>query len=164
MSIVYLGLGSNLGDSLHILQSALDLLNRDKKISLLKVSAFYGSKPLDNKKQPDYVNTVAQISTDYLPYDLLNQLQAVEKQFGRVRNGQHWASRTLDIDILLYDDLQLCEEKLIIPHVGMLERDFVLYPLSEIAPNVEIPGFGLLNEALKTCDNRGLEKLNDNNP
>ncbi len=161
MSVVYIGLGSNLGCSENILDSALESLSESSGIEIKQCASFYRSKPLENKNQPDYINTVACIVCECKALELLGLLQATEHQFGRQRDGERWASRTLDLDILLFDDVSMNHPRLTIPHAGMLARDFVLYPLFEIAPQIEIPGFGPIVEALKQCENRGLEKLNE---
>ena len=163
MSNVYVGLGGNLGDSPTIFENVLADFAQDESIDVISVSSFYVSKPLDNMQQPDYLNAVAHLLTQYSPHALLKQLQYLEKCHGRVRTGQNWASRTLDLDILLYDDLILNDAELVVPHPGMLERDFVLYPMAEISPAIEIAGYGSILSALKTCENRGLKKLNEHN-
>jgi 2-amino-4-hydroxy-6-hydroxymethyldihydropteridine diphosphokinase len=166
MASVYIGLGSNLGQSENIIASSLVYLSQNKHIDIRKSSSYYRSKPLDcpshkMNHQPDYINAVVNLMTDLTALDLLDVLQAVEVYFGRQRNVERWSSRTLDLDILLYDDLVINEVRLTIPHAGMLKRDFVLYPLFEIAPEIELPGFGSISKALDACENRGLEKLNE---
>ena len=161
MPVVYLGLGSNLGQSENIIASALTSLSECSGLNVKSCAPFYRSKPLESKKQPDYLNTVACLYCEYSALDLLNKLQLIEEHFGRQRNDERWASRTLDIDILLYDDVRMSNSRLTIPHAGLLQRDFVLYPLYEIAPEIEIPGFGPILSALQACENRGLEKLNE---
>ena len=160
MPPIYLGLGSNLGQSKDIISSALTLLSESSALEITRCAAYYRSKPLDGKKQPDYLNTVACLQCEYSPLALLDCLQGVEAHFGR-RREERWASRTLDLDILLYGDLCMNEVRLTIPHADMLRRDFVLYPLFEIAPEIVIPGFGPISRALDACENRGLEKLNE---
>lgn len=161
MSEAYIGLGSNLGQSENYITSALEFLSQTYSINIEKCSSLYRSKPLENKSQPDYVNAVAMITGEFTALALLDNLQAVENHFGRVRNGERWASRTLDLDVLLFDKLQIFEKRLVVPHAGMLQRDFVLYPLVEIAPDIEIPGFGPISQALEACENRGLEKIHE---
>ena len=158
MSTAYIGVGGNLGNVIETILSAFEVLKKNSNISSVVLSSFYESKPLGNTDQPQYINAVAAIETSYDPDDLLNTLQEVELQFGRVRE-ERWASRTLDLDILLFDDLQLTTERLTVPHAGMLVRDFVLEPLFEIAPNINIAGYGALRDALDSCENRGLKKL-----
>jgi len=161
MNEAYIGLGSNLGESEDLITSALDYLSETYKVEVNKCSSLYRSKPLENKDQPDYINAVACIVGEFAALELLENLQAVENHFGRIRNGERWASRTLDLDILLFDNMKIIEERLVIPHEGILQRDFVLHPLMEIAPNIEIPGFGAISQALAMCENRGLEKIHE---
>lgn len=161
MPIVYLGLGSNLGSSENTLNDALIYLTESFDIQMIQCSSLYRSKPLDNKRQPDYINAVASITCGYSAHELLERLQLVENHFGRQREVERWSSRTLDLDILLYDNAIINDNVLTVPHAGLLMRDFVLYPLFEIAPTIKIPGFGLIQQALAACDNRGLEKLNE---
>lgn len=161
MSKAYIGLGSNLGQSEDLITSALSFLSQSGVINVEICSSLYRSKPLCNKSQPDYINAVAMITGEFSALALLDKLQAVESHFGRVRNGERWASRTLDLDILLFDNIQINEQRLVVPHVGMLQRDFVLYPLMEIAPDIEIPGFGPISQAITACENRGLEKIHE---
>ncbi len=163
MPSVYVGLGGNIGDSQTIFGNVLADFSQDERIDVISVSSFYVSKPLDNKQQPDYLNAVVHLHSQYSPHSLLKQLQYLEKRYGRVRSGQNWASRTLDLDILLYDDLIINDAELVVPHPGMLERDFVLYPMYEISPTIEIAGYGSISSALKICENRGLKKFNEHN-
>ena len=109
--------------------------------------------------QPDYVNAVAAIDTDWEPLELLEQLQAIERRQGRIRGGEHWGPRTLDLDLLLYDDLQLETAVLVIPHPGLHRRAFVLYPLAEIAPDLNVPVRGALLVLLQNCPVGDLRKL-----
>lgn len=121
--------------------------------------------------QPDYINAVVAIETDRDELSLLDDLQAIESQHGRVRTGEHWGPRTLDLDVLLIGDKIINEARLIIPHPGLHERSFVLYPLQEIAPDLLIPdhdsltGLALkelpLRELIAQCDDKGLERISD---
>jgi len=161
MPVIYLGLGSNLGHSEEILSDVLNLFQCGAQFELQTCSSFYRSKPLEEMQQPDYINAVARLHTELTGRELLGHLQQIETRFGRTRTDERWTSRTLDLDILLYGDQQIIMSDLIVPHPGLLQRDFVLYPLYEIAPEIEIPGFGPISNALQTCKNRGLEKLNE---
>lgn len=111
--------------------------------------------------QPDYVNAVMAVDTILAPLTLLDELQAVENAFGRVRLGDHWGPRTLDLDILLYGDLQQISERLTVPHVGLSLREFVLYPLQEIAPELDVLGLGALGALVQACPRRGLSVIAD---
>lgn len=164
MSVAYIGVGGNLGNVVETVTSAFDELAQHPKIETVVLSSFYESQPLaltdaSDFAQPLYINAVARLETTLTPHQLLAVLQKTELRFGRVRTQEQWASRTLDLDIVLFDDLQLSDVDLIIPHAGMLMRDFVLTPLHELSPELIIPGYGLLIKALASCENRGLTKL-----
>jgi 2-amino-4-hydroxy-6-hydroxymethyldihydropteridine diphosphokinase len=126
-----IGLGSNLGDSIAILAGAIDRLQIHPQIELIAVSSWYRTAPL-GPPQPDYINGCATFQTSLAPLDLLNTLHAIEAEFGRVRR-EIWGARTLDLDLLLYDNLIIDLPTLQIPHPRMCERAFVLIPLAEIA-------------------------------
>lgn len=138
MNIAYIALGSNLNQPIEQLQSALQAIGRLPKTTLLKVSSFYQSKPLGPQDQPDYVNAVACIETQLAPLELLDALQQIENEQGRVRL-RRWGERTLDLDILLYNNLQLQSARLTIPHYDMKNREFVIIPLQEITPDLILP-------------------------
>ena len=159
MSQAYIGVGGNLGDVIGTINSAIEVLKQASGISTVSLSSFYESEPLGGSDQPQYINAVAGLKTTLNPEQLLSLLQEIELRFGRIRTEERWISRTLDLDILLFDDLQLTSENLTIPHAGMLVRDFVLEPLFELAPELNIAGYGLLSNALHSCENRGLKKL-----
>ena len=106
--------------------------------------------------QPDYVNAVAKLKTSLSAIELLDALQAIEQAQGRVRKENRWGPRTLDLDIILYSDHRIDNDRLTIPHYGMKEREFVLYPLHEISPQLQLPDGTLLIEILKDCDKKGL--------
>jgi 2-amino-4-hydroxy-6-hydroxymethyldihydropteridine diphosphokinase len=135
---VYIGLGSNLEQPVIQIEHALRLLDALPKCQLIQSSSFYGSTPLGPQDQPDFVNAVCHIQTDLSPNELLNQLQSIEQQLGREKK-RHWGERTIDLDILLYDQVIVDTEQLTIPHSQMHLRDFVLVPLQEIAPNIVLP-------------------------
>ena len=129
-----IGLGSNLGESLTTLENAIQNLNEVTGISLTSHSSWYRTKPVGGPPQPDYVNACALLNVELEPDALLETLLEIEQQFGRERK-ERWGARTLDLDLLLYDDLILDTPNLQIPHPRMIERAFVLVPLTEIAPN-----------------------------
>jgi 2-amino-4-hydroxy-6-hydroxymethyldihydropteridine diphosphokinase len=128
-----IGLGSNLGDSISILIGAIDRLQIHPQIEVVAVSSWYCTAPI-GPPQPDYLNGCVTIQTSLAPIDLLNILHAIEAEFGRVRQ-EVWGARTLDLDLLLCDNLIIDLPTLQIPHPQMLERAFVMVPLAEIAPN-----------------------------
>ena len=138
--IAYLSIGSNLGDKEGYLDYAVDQLNKDEYIKVNKVSTYIVTKPYGDVEQDDFLNGCLEIETLYDPMDLLAVVNDIEQGAGRKRLI-HWGPRTLDIDILLYDREIIMEEKLIIPHIEMAKRQFVLEPLNEIAPYAYHPGY-----------------------
>ncbi|MGB2360165.1 MAG: 2-amino-4-hydroxy-6-hydroxymethyldihydropteridine diphosphokinase, partial [Porticoccaceae bacterium] len=140
MALAYIGLGSNLSDlvdgqhrdSKSQLQLAIDSLSEHPQVQLLKVSSFYQTQAIGPGEQPDYINAAAMLQTELRPLALLDLLQSIENQQGRVRTVR-WGARTLDLDILLYDQLRENSSRLSLPHPRMHERGFVLAPLCEIA-------------------------------
>jgi 2-amino-4-hydroxy-6-hydroxymethyldihydropteridine diphosphokinase len=128
-----IALGSNLGDSLHTLEGALTKLSQTPGIIVRSRSSWYQTKAV-GPPQPDYLNGCALLEVELAPQILLDKLLAIEMEFGRVRQ-ERWGARTLDLDLLLYDDLILDTPTLQIPHPRMSDRSFVLVPLAEIAPN-----------------------------
>ena len=140
MSIVtYIGLGSNLGDSKVILTEAVHKL---ASLGDVKISKLYQSPPMGPQDQPNNLNAVVQLSTDLAPLALLDELQRFEQESGRVRL-RHWGERTLDLDLLIYAEEKIQHERLTVPHVGVMERDFVLIPLLDLDPNLHIDGIAL---------------------
>jgi len=157
---VYIGIGSTLQQPIEQVKQALVHLAEIPRSRLLAHSPFYRSTPLGPVEQPDYINAVAALETELAPLDLLDALQSIERQQGRVRSGERWGPRTLDLDLLLYGDQQIANDRLIVPHPGLGERNFVLYPLYDIAgENLRIPGLGLLGQLLHACPAQGLELL-----
>ncbi len=131
MATVYLGLGSNLGDREALMNQAVELLSQ--KIQILSVSSLYEAAPLGFTEQPSFLNAVLKANTAFSPRKLLNFTQSVERKLGRKRT-QPWGPRTVDLDILLYDNLVLEDPDLTIPHPRLHQRAFVLMPLCEIEP------------------------------
>ena len=134
----YLGMGSNMGDKKAYLDGAIEALNKIKGCQVEKVSEYLVTKPYGGVEQDDFLNACAQIKTLLSPEELLDVLHEIEKEAHRERIVR-WGPRTLDLDILLYDDVVMETDDLIIPHIEMELRDFVLKPLSEIAPNLRHP-------------------------
>jgi 2-amino-4-hydroxy-6-hydroxymethyldihydropteridine diphosphokinase len=159
MTRVYIGLGSNLAEPVRQLEGALDALARLPQCRLAAVSSLYASDPLGPPDQPRYVNAVAALDCDLPPLALLDALQAIEREQGRERKAERWGPRTLDLDILLFGDLQLDEERLTVPHYHMHARAFVLYPLAEIAPALVLPDGRPLRTLLVDCPFVGLDRL-----
>ena len=141
---VYLSLGSNVGDLSENINEAVKRLNADDDIRVIKVSGLIKTKPYGNTEQGDFLNGAAHIRTIYAPSELLKCINEIESLGGRNRKKEvRWGPRTIDIDILLYDDLIMDTEELIIPHVDMINRDFVLKPLSEIARYLRHPVYNM---------------------
>ena len=142
MAIAYLSLGSNIGDRLSNIQQAVQLLSLDENMVILKTSSFYETEPWGVKNQPWFVNAVIRIETELKPIELLRVINHTEERLGRCRELENrWCARTLDIDILFYDDLIFENEILTIPHKNLHNRAFVLVPMLEIAENYIHPVF-----------------------
>jgi 2-amino-4-hydroxy-6-hydroxymethyldihydropteridine diphosphokinase len=157
-SQAFIALGSNLENPISHVRKAFDELDQLPLSKLLVYSSLYRSAPVGRKDQPDFINAVASIETKLTPYELLSALLNIEKQHGRTREFPN-APRTLDLDILLYDDLKLHQHNLTLPHPRMGERAFVLYPLIEIAPKCHIPGLGVIAELLSACQEQRVERI-----
>lgn len=152
MQQVYIGLGSNLGDSANHLQQAISAIAQLPKTELIKASSLYSSAPLGAVDQPRYVNAVAHIATALTPIELLDALQHIEHVQGRVRQGERWGPRTLDLDILLFGQHVINEPRLCVPHYHMHARPFVLIPLAELCPkDFVLPNGQSLAELLAVC-------------
>ncbi|WP_462152067.1 2-amino-4-hydroxy-6-hydroxymethyldihydropteridine diphosphokinase [Pseudoalteromonas xiamenensis] len=139
MNLVYIGLGANLNDPVAHLQGAIRALQAHNEVRDVVVSPFYASKPMGPQDQPDYVNAVASFTTALSPDATLDVLQQIELDYGRVRKDERWGPRTLDLDILLFNQDVLETERLTVPHYGMKVREFVIYPLFDIAPELVMP-------------------------
>ena len=164
MATVYLGLGSNLDSPIEQLKLALHTLNHSPGIALEQTSSFYRSKPVGPQDQPDFINAVACIKCELAPHSLLQALQEIELRQGRKRTVR-WGARTLDIDILLYDQRVIETPSLCIPHREMTKRAFVLAPLAEINPRLSLPdgkGIQQLLNALPQSDVESLALVNKN--
>ena len=138
----FIGLGSNLDDPVSQLDQAITALQGAHGISLLAVSGYYETAPIGGPEQPPFINAVAECSTSLEPLALLQRLQAIETRQGRVRET-HWGPRTLDLDILIYGDLELTTPELTLPHPRLTERAFVLVPLADLAPDLSLNGHPL---------------------
>jgi len=161
MDNVFIGLGSNLDEPLSQLKKAIESLKHVKKSKLLHVSGFYQSAPIGPQDQPDYINAVAKMSTNLTAEHLLDELQSIENKQGRVRR-QRWGARTLDLDVLLFGNEIINTARLTVPHCGISERNFVLYPLNElVGSDFYIPKAGVLSELLAVSPMTGIERLNE---
>lgn len=155
----FIGLGANLDHPEQQLKNAVNALRQLPSSRFNNCSAFYGSKPMGPQDQPDYVNAVAEIETTLAPEALLDELQRIEQQQGRQRKDERWGPRTLDLDLLLYGMQQIATERLTVPHYGLAEREFVLYPLQDIAAELQLPDGRLLSDLLKQVPANSLHKL-----
>ena len=141
MAIAYIGIGSNLGNRQENCLRAIELLQK-KGIIVIKRSSLYETEPWGVKDQPRFINMAIEIDTSLEPKELLKILKNIEKELGREKSSK-WGPRIIDLDILLFDDIILNEDNLKIPHPLMQERDFVLRPLCEIAPDIYHPSLKL---------------------
>ncbi len=158
MSLAYIALGANLGDPAATVKAAFNALAELPKTRLFATSALYRSAPVGITGQPEFVNAVASIETTLDPEALLDALLAIEQQFGRVRAEKN-GPRTLDLDILLYGEQIIDTARLTLPHPRLHLRAFVLYPLADLAPMLDLPGRGLLAAWLPAVANQGIERL-----
>ncbi len=156
---VYIGLGSNLANPSEQIKSARTAITHTLGVRELAFSSLYHSPPMGPQDQPDYVNAVICVATELPPMDLLRCLQGIENDQGRVRKDQRWGARTLDLDVLIYGDRIIDLPDLIVPHTGLAERAFVLYPLYEIAPQLLVPGKGHIADLTAKCPMNGLRRL-----
>jgi 2-amino-4-hydroxy-6-hydroxymethyldihydropteridine diphosphokinase len=154
----YIALGSNMGDRESCLMTALDLLKEDKdRIHLIDISNIYETAPVGYTGQGNFLNMVCHVSTFWEPHELLSALQKIETKLGRKRFIQ-WGPRTMDLDLLIYDDIEICSETLTVPHPRMFERAFVLTPLQDVYPSGHIKG-RLFDDLIKECEDKSGIKL-----
>jgi 2-amino-4-hydroxy-6-hydroxymethyldihydropteridine diphosphokinase len=155
----YVALGSNLDAPRAQVRRALAELSELPGTTLVAQSSLYRTPPMGPQDQPPYINAVAALDTNLSAINLLKALLGIERAHGRVRGGERWGPRTLDLDVLLYGDQQIDDASLTVPHPGIADRAFVLYPLSEIAPGIVIPGKGALPALLASCPPEGIERM-----
>ena len=158
MHLAYVALGANLADPTTQVRAALTALTELPQSRLLRASSLYRTAPVGIAHQPDFINAVAALETTLSPHELLAALFAIEAAFGR-RRDYHHAPRTLDLDLLLYDDQVIDTPRLTLPHPRMHLRAFVLAPLVEIAPDCRIPGRGLASAWLPAASRQAIERL-----
>lgn len=151
MNICFLGLGSNMGDREQYLRRAVDLLRERDNLRILNVSSIYTSEPLGYTKQPDFLNIVVKVETVLTPTELLEICMSVEQRLKRIREFR-WGPRTVDVDILLYDDIIINTSMLAIPHPMIAQRLFVLIPLAEVAPGLQWNGESVEERIAKIHD------------
>ncbi len=155
----YIALGSNLGDSKQQLLNAIDKLSGLSDSRVVARSRFYRTPPWGNVDQPDFLNAVVVLETSLPPHDLLDALLEIEREAGRLRSGERWGPRTLDLDLLHVAGQTTNDERLTLPHPHISERAFVLLPLNDLAPDLEIPGQGRVSDLLRAVDTQGCEAM-----
>lgn len=155
----YIGLGSNLADPVAQVRAGVTALTRLDQTHVEICSSFYRTAPVGLREQPDFINAVCRVRTHQDPAMLMRNLLEIERAHGRVREGSQGGPRMLDLDLLLYADRQIQTPALTVPHPRLHERAFVLYPLHEIEPDLDIPGRGALRELLAACAGQRAERL-----
>ena len=157
MATAYIGLGSNLENPEQQIRSAVEALKSIEETVMFDISALYYSRPMGPQDQPDYMNAVACLETSLSPIALLDALQKIENLAGRVRKDNRWGPRVLDLDILLFDNKVINSERLVVPHYGLKNREFVLIPLNEIAPKLCLPDGDIIENLSKNIPANGLK-------
>lgn len=155
---VVIGLGSNVGRRLENLQGAIDTLFDAPGLEFVAVSSVYETDPVGGPEQGLFLNAVVIGETTLDPRTLLDRALGVENAFGRVR-AERWGPRTLDLDLLVQGTARVADEQLTLPHPGIAERAFVLYPLADIAPDLEVPGVGRVADLLARVGGEGIRAL-----
>jgi len=158
MSKIYIALGSNLDEPNEQIYKAINSVDAVDDLSVTHISSLYKTKPIGKIDQPDFINAVIEVEGDISPENLHAALQAIETQAGRIRIKLN-EPRTLDLDILLIDDLIIKTKKLTVPHPRMHQRQFVIVPLFEINQKLNIPGIGSINKILKSLPDQGVVKI-----
>ena len=158
--VAFIGIGANLDRPVEHVCRAIEDLGETPHSRILGYSGIYRSAPMGPPDQPDYVNAVAKLQTRLGPDELLSFLQGIERQHGRVRTPERWGPRPLDLDLLLYGRSVVDTPALTVPHPGMHQRPFVLYPLLELEPGLSVPGHGTLASLVERCPAGGIARLN----
>lgn len=153
---VYLGLGANLGTPAAQVERALALIAALPETTLAARSPLYRSDPVGPGDQPDYCNAACMVDTTLEPLALLDAVQSIEVDAGRIRDGTRWVARLLDIDLLHIEGLSLSTPRLRLPHPHLQERNWVLVPLADFAPTLNIPGLGIVSELATAIGQAGL--------
>ena len=157
-STAYIALGSNLADPKNQVEQAIYTFAKSTDMQLTKKSSLYSTAPVGYDNQPDFINAVIEIKTNLSPLELLHHLFEIENKQGRERPFPN-APRVLDLDLLMYDQVQMETGELNLPHPRMHERGFVMLPFAEIAPDVMIGNYGLAKTLAHQCQNQGVFKL-----
>lgn len=158
--VAYIGLGSNQGDRIAILENALLKINQIPKTRIKKRSSWYETEAVGGIATQDFINAVVQIETESSPGALMRALLEIEKDLGRIRN-EKWGDRSCDLDLIIYDSLVQNQPECTLPHPGLPERKFVLVPLEEISPNLVVPGISKkVCELVRLCsDSHQISRL-----
>jgi 2-amino-4-hydroxy-6-hydroxymethyldihydropteridine diphosphokinase len=156
--LAYIGLGSNLNNPKEQIKNALIALNEVEDVTVTSLSSLYLSKPIDHSNQPDYLNAVCQVNTHLTALELLRVCQLIEVNQHRVREKK-WGARTIDLDIILYGKQVVASKELVIPHPEMMNRAFVLIPLKEIEPELNVPILGPIDKLIERIQDQKLIKL-----
>ena len=164
MSLAWVGLGANLGRPQQTLDQALLALQSLPQTRLIAVSPAYWTAPWGEPDQPEFLNAVACLETAQTPPELLRALLAIETGLGRQRQGARWGPRELDLDLLLLDDQAIDEPELTLPHPRLHQRAFVLVPLADLAPDLEVPGHGRVAELLEALPEDELDGIRPAGP
>lgn len=154
----FVGVGSNLDDPPAQVRAAFTALDNLPQTRVVARSSLYRSAPLGPQDQPEFINAAVELETHLPPEPLLDALQAIETAQGRERT-RHWGPRTLDIDLLLYGGQVISTPRLKVPHPGLPQRHFVLYPLTELAPDLEVPGMGKVSQLAAMVEAEGIERV-----
>lgn len=158
--VAYVGLGGNLGDPVRMVRQAFDALDALPGTRCIARSRLYASAPVGKLDQPDFVNAAAKLHTTLAPQALLEALLGAEARHGRVR-GERNGPRTLDLDLLLYDDVVCASDTLVLPHPRLHERAFVLLPLVDIEPRLDIPGKGAVADLARAVGDQRIAPIED---
>ena len=156
--LAYIGLGSNLNNPKQQIKDALIALNTTPEVKVVGLSSLYQSNPVDGSEQPDYINAVCQVDTHLTALELLYVCQEIETKQHRVREKK-WGARTIDLDIITYGVQVVASKQLVVPHPEMMNRAFVLVPLSELEPDLKVPVLGPLQALIDQIDTSKLIKL-----
>lgn len=157
MSIVYIGIGTNVGDKIKNIDNAISGINHLPGTRVVKVSSIYETAPWGYLDQDNFYNVCAQIETDLSPNAFLGACLGIEAALGRERPFKN-APRNIDIDVLLYDDIEINTHELIVPHPRMLERGFVLVPLKDVLSDIKTVNIDF-EQAYNNCDKKGINKI-----
>ncbi len=155
----FIGLGSNLNDPVAQVMRAFAALDALPNATLAAAAPLYQNDALGPDPQPAFINSVAELETRLSPHRLLDELQTIEIAMGRVRDGTRWSPRIIDLDLLIYADLEICDKRLTLPHPDICQRRFVLLPLSDLAPDLIIPGRGSVRCELSRAPAHSMQRI-----